>query len=353
MTLEHAKQHLRDYYTIHPGMPMVPYKPVRKLKDIHSAREFDRRAPGAGQSKLLISEMRFFETYYNIICPPLTTSRHFAWPRDKVADFSYHYRSVVMYVGASDGHHLAQYTQIYPGTLFILVDPRAPHNGLKAAEFKNTHFIREKWEREEDVDRFFADVAGPGPDIRQSKVPVIFISDIRSKNTRIVPVKEGDEAVEKDQKTQTLLLQAIRKKALVPIYMVKFRAPFEFAEDNIGTRMQGELWVQSYAPHSSSELRIVGKCPPLSDSIGTEPYMIKQLEDVMAFINTGTRVHGHFDAHQAACVVSLMRENRKNLPLPKDKDDYDDVFRFMASLLGYNLPYGDQDEITLASRVAL
>ena len=347
---EDAMAALENEYTMKQGMSIANYAPVNKLKNIRKKSDLSLRAPGQGQTKLLVSEMRFFETHFDIMNPKKNPgSPSFTWTRDKQIPAT-RYTSVVMYVGAADGHHIAQFTQIYPNTLFVLVDGRAPHFGLREAQFRNIHSIREKWFGQKEVKAFFTSDKGPGKSILGSGCPVLFISDIRSGNTRLMHEDEGDKMVEDDQKTQTRILEAVRSKVYVNAFIVKFRAPFSYEEGKpTASRVKGQLWIQSYAPHSSTELRIVGECPEdRSMPVGTEFYSIPTLERRMAYINTEKRVRTSFDAKQVACVVALMRENRKSWGT-MGKEDHEDIFRFKMAIMNYNVPTDDLERVKWAS----
>lgn len=345
----------------------VKYKPVNRLRNVKKKEDLSLRAPGQGQSKLIVCETRFLETHYNILNPKRSVkSPSFRWRRQvpppeegkrPITLPQRKYTSVVMYVGAADGHHIAQFTQTYYHTLFILVDPRAPTFSLRPAttNFHNIHSIREAWHGAEEVDRFFDSDDGLGKLIARSKVPVLFISDIRGENVRRMSHEKGDESVENDQKKQDDILAALIARVLVRAYMLKFRPPYLYdktashhSEDEslIKERTAGKLWLQSFTPHSSSEMRIVGTCVPGGKPVGRVSYNVMRLDNIMAYINSRERIVQDYDALQVQCVVALMRENRKNIwsNSVDEKthkilvDDHEAVFRFKQAVMNYNIP---------------
>ena len=350
-----ASDTLNVVYTIHDGMKRKAYAPMTRLQDIRKDADISVRAPGQGQTKLIVTEVRFLERYYEEYLRPRKGKE-----LQKAREFKFNggtYTSAVMYVGASDGHHISQFTQMYPQTLFVLVDGRAPHYGLARGNFRNLFSIKDTWhggievgsffegrvppkeghdpmKREKDTSKYVT--GGPGRDIKASGCPVLFISDLRSIDTRRMGEEAGDSAVEEDHATQERVLESIRLHCDVKAYMLKFRPPYGYDKSNpTGTRAKGELWVQAYAPHSSTEMRIVHtftRGP--ADKVEREKYDIQYLEEVMHHINTEERVKDYFDAGLVRCVVSLIRFNRGD-------ENHVDVMRFKDTVASYNVPTGD------------
>ena len=353
LTYEEARRCLKEEYTVHPGMKQRPYKPVRQLKDIQDGSQISIRAPGQGQIKLISGEIRFFEEHFNIMFPK-GDPPSFEWTKEDKKTGQRHthsYTSVVMYIGSAGGHHCSQYTQIYPDTLFVLVDKRSHHVGLHNPDFNNIHMIKERWMGKTQVRQFLRDTEGPGPKILQSGCPVLFVSDIRSDDTREMSLKSGDMSVERDQNTQVHVLEAFRNQgANVIAYLLKYRGPFEFKEGDVCNRTAGELWLQSYAPHSSTELRIAGECPEnKKEKVGTEEYVIGVTERILSHINVVLRVDQHWDAKGVAAVIAVVRENRKGW----DKEDAKkDELRIKQTIAHTNhVPQDDVKKLVLASPV--
>lgn len=347
-----AMEVLKDEYTIHKGMNTKKYREFKRLRDVKKEDDIDLRAPGQGQMKLIISEVRFLEENYDVV-KRVQFSGQGGTFMFKARKDERTYSSVVMYVGASDGKHIAQFTQMYPNTLFVLVDKRDPHYGLREESFQNLFFVHDYWYGGEEVDRFFQGEVpshdkerkktyvkgGPGPAIKGSKCPVLFISDLRSVDTTKMNTKKGDEAVEKDHRTQEDVLERIRGQipGQVRAYMLKFRPPYLYTKGYNGKRTKGDLWVQSYARGSSNELRIVHKFKdPTQEALSREGYNIEWIDNVMAYINTVKRVKGSFDARGASCVTALIRHNRGGNP------NHQDVLRFKHTIVEANIPLEDK-----------
>lgn len=386
----------------------IPYEPVTHLKDVWKKQQLTLRAPGLGQAKLLVSETRFLEGHFDALYPRDTGSvPGFDWqrqpkevappkddkgdqpreeddpPKDDEGDWEVvthkkskakrggqppndkprqrdpyfpplkKYSSVVMYVGAADGHHIAQFTQTYKNTVFVLVDSRAPAFSLRKenTSFNNIYPIKQEWFGETEVNEF-AEHDDLGKLIASSQVPVIFISDIRSENVAKMSKEKGDKVVEDDQKTQDDVLAALRKVFNVVSYMLKFRPPYLYdnktRQDHQSLRKlrtAGDLWLQSFNRQSSSEMRIVGRCPPdREEAIPRVQYNVMRLDNIMGYINSRERVVGDYDAKQVQCIVALMRQNRRfmlqawnNRKPHQWMEDHKDVFRFKHALINYNV----------------
>lgn len=333
MTYEDARQRLQDKYTIKQNMQRKQYEPFTPLKDIKNQNQIPLRAPGQGQSKLIISEMRFFETFYN------------DFYKRKTMDFTVDglsYSSVAVYVGAADGDHITQFTQIYPNTFFILVDGRKYGKGLANGNFANVRLIHAVWTSKADIDTLLDSV---GFNFNPN-TPVLFISDIRARDTRLLKEDDGDASVERDHAIQQELLEALMGRTNVIAYMLKFRAPYNFKKDQSYTRVSGDLWIQPFAPGSSTELRIVSACNS-KQILPSVPYKPQQIEEVMAHINTVNRIDEEYDAIGAACVVCLMRHNRGI-----NQNTYtnnNDILRFKSTLMHYNIPVHAKQILRISS----
>lgn len=351
LTYEEAKRCLEEEYTVHLDMKQRPYKPVTQLKDIQHGSQISIRAPGQGQIKLISGEIRFFEKHFDVMFPP-EGSPSFEWTKEDKKTGQRHkhsYTSVVVYIGSAGGHHCSQYTQIYHDTLFVLVDKRSHHVGLHNPDFNNIHMIKEKWMGQRQVRRFLRDTEGPGPKILESGCPVLFVSDIRSDDTREMSLKSGDMSVERDQNTQVHVLEALRGQgANIIAYLLKYRGPFEFKEGDVCSRTAGELWLQSYAPHSSTELRIAGMCPTnKKEKVGTEEYQIGVTERILSHINVVLRVNQYWDAKGVAAVIAVMRENRKDWD---EENKEKDQLRFQQTIAHVNhVPTREVERLVLAS----
>ena len=352
-----AMRFLKDFCTFRPsGMKNQPYAPYTPIHEVEEANQITLKACANGQTKLICGEIRFFETFYkqfvdnSLSNGSVVKYKPFRWNKND-------YNSAVFYLGASDGYHIAHFTELYPHTVFVLVDPRNPRWGDKD-KFPSLVHIGQAWTTKEHVHNFFRgklnsnnplpkeegppdgeDSKKPEPkfhfpvykikdyekkrymglaeSIRKSRCPVLFISDIRSIDTRKHGEKEGDEQVLKDEKVQHLLLEATREWCNVIAYNLKFRAPYGFTKGATmqttpkHSRTKGDLWIQPYAPGNSTEMRVVGSTNGLGKKpIGEELYNPWYVQDVMAYVNRVYRFHNHFDSDTVVAILQMVKHNR-------------------------------------------
>jgi hypothetical protein len=172
-----------------------------------------------GQRKLLLSEIEFLTIYSN----GETTDK----------------KKYVIYVGAAPGTHIIYLSKLFPDVYFELYDPRDFNNKLSENNKIKTH------------QAFFTDeIANEWKSINHKDKDILFISDIRTGSSEFS--EEKFEACVKDDNFNQMKWYNIIK----PIFtMFKFRLPYN--SDNITEYLDGEIYLQAYAPATSTETRLM------------------------------------------------------------------------------------------------
>ena len=168
-----------------------------------------------GQRKLFLSEL-FFLTHYG------------------------HLSENVVYAGGAPGLHVPYLSRLFPRHRFTLIDPTA--FGIPSSEritLRNAFFTNEMCA--EFVARFGGDY--------------LFISDIRTANSRTMDWQQHEECVERDNRDQVAWVQLLRPRKA----MLKFRClhTYEQYRDGSTQMFAGDLYVQPWAPRSSTESRLI------------------------------------------------------------------------------------------------
>lgn len=171
-----------------------------------------------GQRKLLLGEIEFFTLYLqnnsieNITC---------------------------IYAGAAPGTHIILLSKLFPNINFILYDPR---------DFSEELIEYSKDNNIEIFQEYFTDETAYNLSNLDSNI--LFISDIRTANIETMNQEEIEECVKSDHVMQKNWYDIIKPK----MTMLKFRLPWD---DNITSYIDGEIYLQCYAPLSSTETRLV------------------------------------------------------------------------------------------------
>lgn len=226
------------------------------------------------------------------------------------------YKSVVVYVGAACGQHICTLAQMYPDTMFILVDPNPFHPSLSLLETSQIKLVTNKWDASEA--RSWLQEDDLGVQISGGGVNTFFVSDIRSGDTKDVGTVDGDILVMKDEKTQEEILGVlVSSGANVVGAMMKFRAPYDCEAHSSVTRIKGSLWVQAFSPPSSSELRLVVVVRPLSGDDGIPTTMTissQHIGDCMHHINSVLRPFHDHDMEQVRAIMGLLLFHNGHVP---------------------------------------
>lgn len=254
-----------DYNAIHYADGQITIKDLlidddSKTLDYHRDKGLAKTVEHRGQRKLLISEMEMLNLY-----------------------ISYN-DSVVVYAGASPGHHINYLIQRYPNIVhWILIDPRP--SAVKTTDGAVTIYDLKNQEKTKVpvtiIQEFFTDEIATK--IRSSFTSnIIFISDIRH--------LEGSETFEEKEESIRIDMENQSKwiKILNPIVsLLKFRLPFHL--DEFTSYYDGIRFFQTWGGVTTSESRLL-----VSDYTKTRWYDNMTYSDVMSYFNNIGRV-SYFD----------------------------------------------------------
>jgi len=224
-----------------------------------------------GQRKLLLSEIEFLTKFGR---------------RGKT----------VVYVGAADGEHDPFLSDLFPDYTLILYDPRDfhPQTVAYAEKYPDRIQIRQQFFTDDDVEEF------------SKRDDVLFISDIRTMPEQVegMPrVYPSDEDVETDMRRQERWIKEMKPQA----YMIKMRLPYyRGGMERKYTYLDGDLYLQVWAPLSSTETRLIGELPA-DGEYHDKTYDIKWYEDAMYRFNTCTRLQPYEPLVETEDIAEVIR----------------------------------------------
>lgn len=230
-----------------PETETIQIKPLTALKRILESdapkKEYHRRADEKksvihwGQRKLLLSEIEF-----------LTQC---AQDHD-----------TVVYAGAAPGTHISYLVKLFPTLKFILIDPSDFVVGASppTIEIRQTFF----------TDQLAQEFAG--------RSDVLFISDIRSADWRVLKEEEVEDEVEQNQ------LDQMRWHVIInPKYsMLKFRLPWG---QGYSYYLDGDIYLPIWGPKTTTETRLI-----VGQNAKLKKYDHTTYEQQLFYFNTCTRV---------------------------------------------------------------
>jgi len=205
---------------------MARKKHFRLLTDKIPRLKYQRRVTDRktvlhwGQRKLLMGEIEFLHRFYK------------TKPTKKV---------YMIYAGAAAGTHLVILRELFPEVYFELYDSN-PFSGklkkLDRVKIYNRYFFDSDAEKWKSVDH---------PDKH-----ILLVSDIRTADTNTMSAEKVEKCVKADHKMQKNWYDIME-----PDYsMFKFRLPWE---DGKTKYMQGRIYIQCWAPVTSTETRLMVK----------------------------------------------------------------------------------------------
>jgi cap2 methyltransferase len=182
-----------------------------------------------GQRKLLMSEIEFLTLMENSVLQ----------------------NAVVVYAGAAPGTHIPYLMNLFPGVLFVLVDPRrfCPTLTSMARNCDATVQIKKE---------FFTDDMATALKKQYAGKRILFVSDIRTADTKSQNAARIEIAVKKDMDDQ------MRWHQLLGAYrsMLKFRLQWDVP----GTRykpvtkyLDGDIYLPVWGPQTTTECRLITK----------------------------------------------------------------------------------------------
>ena len=241
-----------------------PISQLINLADLPTNLKYRRTARGStegfhkyvtnhhnGQRKLLLCEMFFLTKIHELkLVKP---------------------ESIVVYVGAGPGHHLLHLIKLFPQFQYHLYDTRFDEELLKLTNVK-THlqfFTHKDCEKYKDKN-------------------IIFISDIRHPSVGDFgePSPAQNPIIIRDQKMQEEWVRIIKPY----VSLLKFRLPW-LESDQPYEYLDGQVYVQPYAPGNSTETRLL-----VTDPESNKTYSCDEYERKMFFVN---RVLRHNYAHKS------------------------------------------------------
>jgi ubiquinone/menaquinone biosynthesis C-methylase UbiE len=197
-----------------------------------------------GQRKLLLSEIEFLTLFY----------------KSYVSD-----RQVVaIYAGSAPGTHILYLAQLFDQVHFVLYDPRDFDKTLSGAKI-------------EIHQEYFTDAVAAELAARFANDTILLISDIRTADVTEMDQAQVEVRVQEDHENQLRWYQILKPE----LSMFKFRLPWD---DAVTTYLAGEIYIQPYAPLSSTETRLIVK----SDAPMVE-YNNREYEEQLFYFNKNMR----------------------------------------------------------------
>jgi hypothetical protein len=216
-----------------------------------------------GQMKLFITELQFLNKYWN--------------PSDVP-------NPICVYVGAATGNHIVFLAKMFPQIEFHLYDGRSFDSRLESVENVKL-FV--KLFTNDDVKKY------------KDRNDVFFISDIRSLeyNQDVIQNEETDKKNE-DATINDMNLQMSWVVQIKPVKAhLKFRLPYNYDDKYEWSRerksfqyLDGDIYKQPFAPHTSTEARLV---PDLK--LAVKDWDFRAYENIMFYHNNVVREHVKFN----------------------------------------------------------
>jgi hypothetical protein len=210
-----------------------------------------------GQLKLFTTELQFLNKYWN----PET-----------------HPNPICVYVGAATGNHIYMLSKMFPQFQFHLYDGRN---------------FDPRLEGQENIKIFVKLFTDTEVELYKNRDDVFFISDIRSL-TYNTSEFESEETQRKNEEIaiNDMKLQMDWVNKIQPVKAhIKFRLPYcyDWCKDAYFDYLDGEVYKQAFAPHTSTECRLV---PDLTAPNRKWDY--KVYEEMMFYHNNVVREHVKF-----------------------------------------------------------
>jgi ubiquinone/menaquinone biosynthesis C-methylase UbiE len=278
-------------------------KPLyRILPDTMKCEKYHRRTKEVknvihwGQRKLLLSEIEFLNVFLGvalksaILNEPNETKSQSATVALKSAilnepnetnDFNGNKFTLetikcikpvyIIYTGSAPGTHILYLSQLFTFAHFELYDPREFSKKLDMCPRIKTHIqyftdeTANEWRAENHPDKI-----------------ILLISDIRTGDTETMTSIEVEECVKNDNQYQMNWYNIINPF----MAMFKFRLPYN--SDGITSYLNGDIYLQAYAPATSTETRLI-----VMANAGLKQYDDRQFEEKLFYFNNYERVHNY------------------------------------------------------------
>jgi hypothetical protein len=235
--IDTTKQHML-FRILTPEMKQEKY--VSRKKEIIPALHW-------GQRKLLLTEIEFLTNYLS-------------------DNTDLKKNTYVIYAGSAPGTHIEYLSKLFPDMYFMLYDPRQFSPKLNKNPYINTY------------EQFFTDdTANEWVSDKHPDKNILFISDIRTGSTDM-EIKDFERCVKLDNENQMTWYNIINPKKS----MFKFRLPYD--SDEITQYLNGQMFLQPYAPTTSTETRLI-----VDEKSKITSYDDRIYEEQMFYFNKYTR----------------------------------------------------------------
>lgn len=159
-----------------------------------------------------------------------------------------HLSRTVVYAGAAPGTNITQVARMFTSHHFFLYDPSPFRLFDEGVLDYNQEPVSERLHPIQD---FFTDEVAEGWADDAQREGILFISDIRTAESGDIPM---DDDILRDLEMQHKWYRILGNTAKAS--MLKFRLPFEVPPHEV-QYPQGQIWLQPWAPPSSTETRLV------------------------------------------------------------------------------------------------
>jgi hypothetical protein len=173
-----------------------------------------------------------------------------------------HLSDTIVYAGAAPGGHTPYLMEMFPNHKIILVDPNP--------------FQIEETDRITIINDYFTDEMAES----YADKGVLFISDVRTADFRQMSRLENEQYIIRDNEVQMGWVNSMKPCKS----MLKFRCPYPDVIEGTTTMFKGTIFIQPWAPASSTESRLIP-----DDSLELTEYDNLDYEEKFFHHNTVTR----------------------------------------------------------------
>lgn len=210
-----------------------------------------------GQRKLFLSEIEFLTLFYD------NTNK------------------LVVYAGSAPGTHITALSAMFPKYYFYLVDP-AKFNIKETKHIKiiNDFFTNETIKTIKDV---------------YKDIEILFISDIRTGDPKVLNFEQIEKAVKEDQNHQMEWVKLLCPRAAI----LKYRLPWD---NKITSYLKGYIYLPVWGRETTTETRLI---IINEDNFENIDYDNKKYEEQLSYFNRITRVQ-YYDQGIYEGLISYM-----------------------------------------------
>ena len=227
--------------------------------------------PHIGQRKLLMTEV-WFLSQYNL--------QNIKKRRNP---------PIMVYPGAAPGLHIMYLAKLFSNVEFHLYDMSRYDFNLRNDNIRPKNVTLHQQLFLDEESKYWAEKSKEG-------IEIYLVSDIRALSKTDNTVEKKENVVNIDNILQYKWIEEIRPVSA----MIKWRVPFTSGEPFRYRYLDGEILLQSWGGVSTTETRLIVKCPPKN-----EPYKYKTIkntifEEKLAAFNNSQKLVGYFN-HPIKC----------------------------------------------------